>query len=50
MELESLHADNLGEGFDALTEAIISTHRRLLDIDPRYVLPNWLLNLKLIRP
>lgn len=26
-----------------------ATHRRLLEIDPRYVLPNWLLNVKLIR-
>ena len=48
MELENLHADNLGEGVDALAEAILSTHRRLLEIDPRYVLPNWLLNIKLI--
>lgn len=38
MELENLHADNLGEGVDALAETILSTHRRLLEIDPRYVL------------
>jgi hypothetical protein len=35
MELEKLHADNPGEGVDALAEAILSTHRRLLESESR---------------